>query len=257
MIPDVVNARWRVYLQTGAVRVDLNNDGDFVDVGDIAIGTGTSSDTTPPSMSQPSNITVTAAIGRAGAVRVYYDSPVTSDGSVDPPVQCSPASGSLFSVGIRTVTCLATDGGGNTRTRTFTVTVVADAFQPVPVVSSGGTALIEAEGFQPNSLVTITLRSTPTVIGVFETDDQGRFVISINLPGDLANGAHDIIVSGLAPDGTAMQFVQPLIVDPDQLPKTGGGASTILPSALLLTFVGLLLMLTARPTRRRDWRRNR
>jgi hypothetical protein len=39
-------------------------------------------------------------------------------------VRCSPPSGSLFPVGVRTVTCTATDDAGNVRSGSFLVTVL-------------------------------------------------------------------------------------------------------------------------------------
>ncbi len=41
-----MHADWRVYLATGGVRVDINNDGDYENFGDIVIGSSTSADTT-------------------------------------------------------------------------------------------------------------------------------------------------------------------------------------------------------------------
>jgi hypothetical protein len=252
-IEGVVNASWKLYLATGAVRVDINRDGDYEDVGDIVIGSATSDDDTAPTMSQPSNITVTAAIGSRGDVRVYYDPPVATDNGVDLPVLCTPVSGSLFGVGTTTVTCRATDQSGNVRTRPITVTVVASTFVSAPVVSGGATVIIEAGGFQPNSSVVVTVFSDPTFVGVFETDSEGRIRIELPLPEGLPEGSHDVVVSGLAPGGGPMQFVQPLVVSSTgELPDTGGdgGASAILPPALWLALIGFAMTIVARRPRR-------
>ena len=82
----------------------------------------------------PPGITAEAT-GPAGAA-VTYTSPTALD-AVDGPVAvaCVPASGSLFPVGVTTVTCSATDAHANTASASFTVTVRVTA--PVlPTVSA-------------------------------------------------------------------------------------------------------------------------
>ncbi|HST25336.1 MAG TPA: HYR domain-containing protein, partial [Gaiellaceae bacterium] len=78
-------------------------------------------DTTPPSLSVPSGITVKASL--AGGVKVTYTATATDLVDPAPTVSCSPASGSLFLVGTTTVTCTATDSAGNSSSKKFTVTV--------------------------------------------------------------------------------------------------------------------------------------
>ncbi|HZI70050.1 MAG TPA: HYR domain-containing protein, partial [Nitrososphaeraceae archaeon] len=78
-------------------------------------------DTTPPNITSLINITKEAT-GPSGSQVTY--SVTSSDlvyGTVAP--VCSPPSGSLFPLGTTTVTCTATDGSGNTATKTFRVTV--------------------------------------------------------------------------------------------------------------------------------------
>jgi large repetitive protein len=105
-------------------------------------------DTTPPQIANtPSNMTVEAA-SASGAV-VSYSNPTAIDlvsGSVA--VNCSPASGSTFSLGApHTITCTATDGRSNSSTSTFTIEV-KDTTSPVLVV---GDVIEEATG--PNGAV--------------------------------------------------------------------------------------------------------
>jgi fibronectin type 3 domain-containing protein len=70
----------------------------------------------------PASITVEAS-GPSGS-RVNYTPPTASDNVDGPtPVDCSPASGSLFPLGTTTVHCSATDNHGNTSSASFTVTV--------------------------------------------------------------------------------------------------------------------------------------
>ena len=57
-------------------------------------------------------------------VAVTFPNPAATDNSgVAPTVVCTPGSGSLFQVGIATVTCTATDAAGNQASSSFTVTV--------------------------------------------------------------------------------------------------------------------------------------
>jgi hypothetical protein len=88
-------------------------------------------DTTAPTLSLPANKTVDAVNNQAV---VTYSASATDivDGSV--PINCSPASGSTFSIGTTTVNCSATDDHGNTANGSFTVSVVYNwtgFFQPV------------------------------------------------------------------------------------------------------------------------------
>jgi endonuclease G, mitochondrial len=79
-------------------------------------------DTTPPVLTLPANLTAKAT-SPTGAVVTYTATAVDLiDGYV--PVICSPASGSTFAVGVVTVTCSAIDARHNTRSGSFTVTVL-------------------------------------------------------------------------------------------------------------------------------------
>ena len=80
-------------------------------------------DTLPPTIETPANL-VAEATGTNGAV-VDYSPPATSD-LVDGAgvATCSPAPGTVFALGMTTVTCRAVDARGNAATpKTFTVTV--------------------------------------------------------------------------------------------------------------------------------------
>jgi Bacterial Ig domain/HYR domain len=91
-------------------------------------------DTTAPSISCPSDITVDA--DTTWGANVFYNTPSASDNcdsSVS--VQCSPSSGSWFWNGDTTVTCIAEDDSGNEDTCTFEVTV-EENHSPVAVNDS-------------------------------------------------------------------------------------------------------------------------
>ncbi|NMO21089.1 HYR domain-containing protein [Pyxidicoccus fallax] len=79
-------------------------------------------DTTPPSLTCPANMTVTATGG--GSAEVLYTPAEASDTVSFASIFYSPLSGSRFSLGTSTVNVSATDVAGNTATCSFTVTVV-------------------------------------------------------------------------------------------------------------------------------------
>ncbi|MBI3402684.1 MAG: VCBS repeat-containing protein [Acidobacteria bacterium] len=81
---------------------------------------------TPPVVTVPSNLTAEAT-SRSGAIVTFAAS--ASDDSGPVPVNCSPASGSTFALGVTTVTCSATNAGGQT-IASFNVTV-GDTTPPV------------------------------------------------------------------------------------------------------------------------------
>jgi hypothetical protein len=96
-------------------------------------------DTTPPALTLPGEITAVATEDSQEVVNYIASANDIVDGPVD--VTCSPASGSIFSVGTTTVNCSATDSHGNTGMGNFRVIVVYNwdgFFQPVdnqPVIN--------------------------------------------------------------------------------------------------------------------------
>jgi uncharacterized repeat protein (TIGR01451 family) len=100
-----------------------------------ATQTITVTDSTPPVISCPANITVTLpAHTPATSMAVSYSAPTASDNCAGVTVTTSKASGSSFNVGTTTVTATATDWAGNTSSCSFNVTVLYDFsgfFNPV------------------------------------------------------------------------------------------------------------------------------
>ena len=104
-----------------ADQADADNDG----TGDACDATPRG--TTPPTILVPGPIAVNAT-GPAGAT-VAYTATATDDLDPDPPVHCTPSSGSVFAIGDTTVECVATDAGGNTASESFVVTVLGASEQ--------------------------------------------------------------------------------------------------------------------------------
>ena len=129
-------------------------------------------DTTAPTLTLPSNMTVPAT-SPAGAV-VTFSASATDivDGSVT--VNCSPASGSTFAPGTTTVSCSATDAAGNIANGSFTVSVkfqLSGFFQPVDMtgiyntVKGGSTVPLKFEVFAGSTELT----STSVVVSFVQT----------------------------------------------------------------------------------------
>jgi hypothetical protein len=78
--------------------------------------------TTPPELTVPADFSINAT-GPSGAT-VPFTVTAADDLDPDPTVTCTPPSGSVFAMGPTTVTCVATDNGGNATEKTFTVTVL-------------------------------------------------------------------------------------------------------------------------------------
>ena len=78
-------------------------------------------DTTPPSLTISSNMTVFPT-NPSGALVSYPQANSTDDEPSS--ASCNPLSGSEFSFGSDIVTCMATDDAGNNATKTFTITVL-------------------------------------------------------------------------------------------------------------------------------------
>src|SRR5207245_774789 len=89
-------------------------------------------DTTPPRVTCNTNITAVAT-NCAGNVVTYIASATDSCGLGN--FDCSPRSGSTFPIGVTTVTCSATDSGGNSNSCSFTVTFVPSASPSIANVS--------------------------------------------------------------------------------------------------------------------------
>jgi hypothetical protein len=60
---------------------------------------------------------------------------------------------------------------------------------------------IEGTGFQPNSLVSVYMFSTPTALGTVTTDIYGNFSGAVPVPTSVAPGSHTVQVNGYATSG--------------------------------------------------------
>jgi subtilisin-like proprotein convertase family protein len=114
-------------------------------------------DTTPPTITCSSNITVTA-IGHCPVTVNFNVS--ASDNCTLSSLVATPASGSAFPVGTNIVTVVATDGSGNTNTCTFKVTVLPGPAPRLAAVLSGTNVVLS----WPADAGCYALQSTPALL---------------------------------------------------------------------------------------------
>lgn len=106
-------------------------------------------DTSPPNVTVPANIQVTAP--SAAGIVVTYDPATATDtlsGAAVP--NCLLPSGSTFLPGVNTVTCNSTDGAGNVGTNSFTITVVRDMVQACLFAGSLSQMTLLPHGTEPS-----------------------------------------------------------------------------------------------------------
>jgi len=102
-------------------------------------------DTTPPTIACAGNV-ISNVVAPANSAVVTYAAPTVGDNCAVLTNFCAPASGSVFPLGMTTVTCTAVDTSGNTNTCTFTVTVnpISGSNQPPVAVCSNLTRAVES-----------------------------------------------------------------------------------------------------------------
>jgi hypothetical protein len=89
-------------------------------------------DATPPTLKVPANLTVNAT-SPAGAT-VTFEVTASDNSGAAVAISCTPASGTLFKIGVTTVNCTATDLAGNIGRDSFKVKVLSAAEQIVDLV---------------------------------------------------------------------------------------------------------------------------
>ena len=131
-------------------------------------------DTTGPVISVPANMTVEAP-GPAGVAVSYVVTAIDAVNGVVTPT-CTPASGATFPLDTTTVNCSATDARSNTRSASFTVTVV-NASKPIVAVTapanaatvSGASVTVSATASHPLGIAGVQFKVDGISIGAEDT----------------------------------------------------------------------------------------
>ena len=188
------------------------------DVGNQTAGsfTVTVSDTSPPILDLPSDITAPAS-GPQGAI-VTFEATATDLVAGDVPVSCDPPSGSLFPIGATTVTCTASDATvvagffgqsrfapaqvepGNVATGTFTVTVEPpeQASTTTTTTTTATTSTTVASSSDMSTSTTDPGSSTTTTPGSLAATGSQPVTISVLALAVLAAGCSVIAFTSLA-----------------------------------------------------------
>ncbi|MEW5849601.1 MAG: HYR domain-containing protein [Myxococcota bacterium] len=163
------------------------------------------SDTTPPVVSVPNNITAEATSASGATVTFSASATDDVDGSLTP--TCSPASGSTFVLGTTTVTCSATDAAGNTGSASFSVTV-QDTTPPALNLPSNNTYEADRpEGrpvtFSPTASDAVSgstpVSCNPTSGTVFSIGTTSVSCTSQDGAGNVATGSFTVTVQDTTP----------------------------------------------------------
>jgi hypothetical protein len=77
---------------------------------------------------------------------------------------------------------------------------------PPPVLSNprptaGESVTISGDGFGPGATLTIELQSDPILLATVVADPTGAYTATVTIPADTPPGTHQIVVSGVGPDG--------------------------------------------------------
>ncbi|MEZ4779132.1 MAG: HYR domain-containing protein [Flavobacteriaceae bacterium] len=137
-------------------------------------------DTIAPSITCPTNLSVTTDSGECGAVVTFANAVALDNCGIASIIQTGgPTNGSLFPVGTNTVEYTATDVNGNTTVCTFTVTVT-DTTPPVTVcqnitvqLDAAGTASIVASNVDGGSTDPCGLAALAIDIDTFDCSNVG------------------------------------------------------------------------------------
>ncbi len=102
-------------------------------------------------------------------------------------------------------------------------------------VHVGDQLTLSGSGFAPNATVSITFRSVPIVVASVMTDAQGRFSVTVLVPGDAPAGQHHFEAEGPAPSGGVKTLLAPVSVT-----VHGHHHSLVLPIAMVVLTVLLV-----------------
>jgi len=121
-------AKWQLIVGIIGVIVAIAGVGIYL-TNEISI-IGPEPDTITPVIVVPNDMTIQATSSDPSPVTFSVSATDNVDGNLTP--ACSPASGSNFSIGRTTVTCIAIDAAGNSASKSFTITISEPELTPEP-----------------------------------------------------------------------------------------------------------------------------
>lgn len=131
-------------------------------------------------------------------------------------------------------------------------------------VAAGGTLIVAGTGFLGESRVDVYLHSRQVLLGYGTADGSGNFRLSVTIPADTTPGRHQIIESGLNPDGSPRLLTDTISVtlritttaaavfrptSTGGLPFTGAQIVGMSTTGAFLVFGGVGMLLVARRRR--------
>lgn len=71
----------------------------------------------------------------------------------------------------------------------------------------GGSLLVTGSNFVPDEGITLTLHSTPVILGTTTATGSGTFSVTVTIPSDTTPGTHTILASGTTGDSATTTIV--------------------------------------------------
>lgn len=118
-------------------------------------------------------------------------------------------------------------------------------------VDPGDPVLIAGEGFAADSMVVITIESTPRTLDRVRADGEGGISLEVTIPEDMPAGQHTLKATGVTPDGAPLVLSVPITVggevgDSQELARTGLNTAVALAVGLTLAALGGAALLVTR-----------
>ena len=164
-----------------------------------------------------------------------------------------PVGGMVTMVGGREVPSSIAWSGGSTLTGRIGNVDLSIAFPTSSMGSAaslapGSSMNLTIGGLAPGSSASATIFSTPTSLGEFTVDANGRLSTGITVPRGLAAGSHRLRLAMTAANGDDITFWVGVTVPPSvlQLPTTGSSDVAMAVTATWLLAIGIGLTATAR-----------
>src|SRR5256712_4872479 len=151
-------------------------------------------DTTPPALVLPGAFSVEATGPSGAAVTYSVSASDIVDGALVP--SCAPASGSIFPLGMTTVSCSVSDAAGNAATGAFIVTVVdttppiVTVPSPISVEATGPTGAVATVSSSALDIVdgSVAVSCTPTSRSTFLLGSDALTFTRTRLAGNTGGG---------------------------------------------------------------------